>query len=168
MSMPIRCCPLSVLADMHSRRLGDTLKQKTNEHGLCTACAHARLSGEANPNWNKDLTDVDRQSAKYGRGMQWQKLKAFILRREQRTCQISGQQGGKLAPHHLYGWGTHPERRFDPHNIILIAQRWHDLYHSMFGLGHTVHTYETFVLFHEVLTGEECPISDPYKGSTHC
>ena len=61
--------------------------------------------------WNKDLTHEDRAKNKiawrdYPEYDEW---RARVYERDDYTCQICGERGGRLQAHHLYSYSDYPE-----------------------------------------------------------
>ena len=51
------------------------------------------------------------------------------LRKANYTCQITGHRGVKLVVHHLYDVATHPAKRWDEANIVVVTKAIHDAFH---------------------------------------
>ena len=54
----------------------------------------------------------------------------LIFIRDNYTCQICGQRGGKLNAHHIRPWRTYPELRFDTTNGITVCIQCHKKMHK--------------------------------------
>ena len=114
----------------------------------CPKChLEARPRGSDHPSWNPNLTDDDRLLNKYGRGAAWQRWRSAILRRDNYTCQITGQVGGKIAAHHLHNWAHFPDLRFELSNGVTITRELHTLFHERYGKGpNTPEQFREFTL----------------------
>lgn len=64
-------------------------------------------------------------------------------------CALTGISTGQLEAHHLNGWDSFPEQRYDLSNGVLLAKSVHALFHKIYGRGknnrlqfdHFVETY---------------------------
>jgi hypothetical protein len=73
---------------------------------------------------------------------QWRN-KVYI--RDNYTCQICSQRGGKLIAHHLYSFNKHVELRTEIANGTTVCLNCHKLFHKKY--GNRDNTAEQFVLF---------------------
>jgi len=90
----------------------------------------------------KRLTKEQKEEALLRRkwGMDVKKLKGYI-------CCISGTTDRrKLVAHHLDSYHTHPEKRFDLNNGIVIEKSLHKKFHKIYGYKST--TKEQFAEFY--------------------
>lgn len=88
----------------------------------CELCIHEKLSGENHWNWQGGITserDKIKQSKEY---TDW-RIKVF--ERDNYTCQVCGEKGGKLNVHHIHNFSDYPELRFDINNGITICEKHH-------------------------------------------
>lgn len=81
--------------------------------------------GSANGRWIPDRKLVKRPITSY-EGTQWRKA---VYERDNYTCQICGERGGKLNAHHIKTYATHPELRFDLDNGITLCVQCHKSVH---------------------------------------
>lgn len=49
-----------------------------------------------------------------------------VFRRDRFRCQVCGQQGGTLNPHHIRMWARYPKLRFVVDNGITLCVRCHE------------------------------------------
>ncbi len=112
--------------------------------GTSKSCGCQRPVGDQVYNWNPNLTDEERQERRDFRGYdEWHR---GVLKRDNYTCQVSGERGGRLAVHHLYSWASHKELRVDPTNGITMKENLHNLFHRLYGKGkNTPEQYHEFV-----------------------
>jgi len=94
------------------------------------------MSGENSQNYNPNLTDEERLSRRYQLcGVNAKKWSKQTMERDNYTCQICNQHGGKLNAHHLNGWNAFPEQRFDLDNGVTLCTDCHKEFHSEYGYG---------------------------------
>lgn len=92
--------------------------------------------GEANPNWNPELTDEERE-----RGRKYVEYYAFlktVLTRDNYTCQICGHYskwGKGLNVHHLNSYDWDKKNRTNPNNGITLCKTCHTDFHKEYGYG---------------------------------
>ena len=97
--------------------------------------------GENSPSWKPELTQDEREQNRHGHS-QWRKQ---VLERDNYTCQLSGQVGGKLNAHHLNAYNSDKEHRTDVDNGITITEELHKLFHKLYGVGNnTKEQFEEF------------------------
>jgi hypothetical protein len=101
------------------------------------------MRGENHPQWNPNLKDEDRdESLRFSpECKQW---KRQVLKRDNYTCQISGQKK-RLRVHHIESWGENELLRFVISNGITISDSIHKLFHRLYGYGkNTALQFEEF------------------------
>lgn len=106
-------------------------------------CRGEFFSGENNPNWNSSKTqkerEIDRSYSDY------RKFVIDVFERDNYTCQLTGQVGGKLIVHHLDGYNWCKEKRTNPNNAITLTREIHNLFHKIYGKGNnTKEQFEEF------------------------
>lgn len=123
-------------------------KESNSEHHFCSIECKAKwqsenIRGESHPSWNPNLTEEDRDN--------WRNIEGYkdfiktVLRRDNYTCQLSGQIGGNLVVHHLNGYNWYKEGRIDPNNAIALSEELHKLFHKLYGKGNnTKDQFEEF------------------------
>ena len=93
-------------------------------------------SGIEHPRYNPQLTDEDRLNRRYQMSgenqIHWSRT---VFEKEDFTCQLCGQRGGKLNAHHLNAWNAFPEQRFDLDNGVTLCVDCHKEFHKMYGRG---------------------------------
>lgn len=112
----------------------------------CKKCSTKRCSkwfrGKNHPCYNHDLTDEERNDNRHH--VQVWRWKDIVLKRDKRTCQVTGSKKN-LVVHHLDGWNWAKDKRLDVDNGITISQDAHDEFHDIYGRGDN--TMEQFFQF---------------------
>lgn len=108
----------------------------------CHACADIARSGENHWNYNPNLTEEERQRRDMFNG-EIRKWRDQIYARDDYTCQLCEEKGGKLNAHHLNSWDKHPDDRFELPNGITLCETCHKDFHGVYGYGSN--TAEQFV-----------------------
>lgn len=94
-------------------------------------CSHrCSKMGDKNPNWNgggeyRKILSPDRA---------WREI---VFERDNFTCLICGQRGGRLQAHHLDAYHWCVERRYDIDNGVTLCRDDHIAFHTMFGTKNT-------------------------------
>lgn len=78
--------------------------------------------GSANPHWKGGITPRHQAERGHASILAWRKA---VLTRDQFTCQLCGQIGGKLNVHHLLSWAEFKELRSDVNNGITLCYSCH-------------------------------------------
>lgn len=114
-----------------------------NGHG-CLECTIKNNTGENSPRWNPNITQEEREQ---GRGYyEYNEFTRKVYERDNYTCQVTGQRGGKLVVHHLYGYNKYKCLRTVVENGITLSKEVHDLFHSIYGKGNnTLEQFEDFL-----------------------
>ncbi len=66
---------------------------------------------------------------------QYKRWRKQIFERDDYTCQLCGQRGGKLEPHHIYEFSLYPNKRFDVNNGITLCRKCHLEVHKAYRVG---------------------------------
>jgi len=112
----------------------------------CNKCGTAKRSGKFHYKYNPNLTDKDRQARDMQNG-EIRKWRNKVYERDNYTCQICHEQGGKLNAHHLYSWDKYEDKRFDIENGITLCEQCHRGFHSSYGYGrNTIIQFEEYLL----------------------
>jgi len=72
---------------------------------------------------------------------------AAVKKRDHYVCQLCGARGA-LNSHHLNGWNTFPDERYDVDNGITLCLFHHDDFHNKYGRGGN--TKEQFDEYHRI------------------
>ncbi len=84
-------------------------------------------SGENNHNWKGGTQSKDRiERVKFGKTIQKK-----VFERDDYTCQLCGERGGKLQVDHIQSWAEYIELRFDINNCRTVCMACH--YQITFG-----------------------------------
>lgn len=82
--------------------------------------------GEYHPNWKGGVTPSNQVGRASGRYKAW---RTEVFRRDNFTCAICGQVGGKLNAHHIKHWAINEDARFDVDNGITLCEECHKAIH---------------------------------------
>lgn len=91
--------------------------------------------GKGKKHWkyNFDKTDEERiLNRRYPEYIKWRKS---VFERDNYTCEVCKQEGGKLNAHHLDGYDNFKELRTVLDNGITLCERCHDDFHNTYGRG---------------------------------
>lgn len=117
---------------------------------LCQKCAQPRLRGKEHHLYNPDLTDRQREDSRWrAADREWAQQ---ILARDQHTCQISGQVGGRLSAHHLNSRTKYPHLKLDLANGLTLSEDLHAEFHRRQGCKRNP-TARAFLKFYIEKTG---------------
>lgn len=119
--------------------------KRSNKLCLCRKCTYINNLGENSSSWNFNLTEEDRKHYKYGRGEDFKRWVRLIFKRDNYTCCITGQIGGKLSAHHLNNWADYSNERYILGNGVTLSRKIHRLFHRRYGNKHN--TKEQFIEF---------------------
>ena len=99
-------------------------------------CLFKEMVGDNHPNYNFRLTEKEREKHRYelggNNGKCWRQ---DVFKRDNYTCTVCGQIGGKLNAHHLDGWNWCVDKRYDVKNGMTLCQECHSGFHRVFGNG---------------------------------
>lgn len=110
----------------------------------CPKCYRRTYRGETHPLFDHSKTKEDREDDRsYFEYNEW-RTKCF--ERDKYTCQVTGQQGGRLVVHHLYSYNKYKCLRTVLENGITISEEIHKKFHSIYGNGNnTFEQWEEFI-----------------------
>lgn len=110
--------------DESRQRLLEGIKRRSQDPTWRSA-AHFQ-QGTAHPKFrgNKRGRDIDAARYEY---KAWHKA---VLRRDDYTCQICGERGGRLQAHHIKEWAEYPESRYDVDNGMTLCKGCHRRLHA--------------------------------------
>lgn len=98
------------------------------------------LQGERAHNWKGGLTPE--QMRRRG-SVEMRIAREACFERDDYTCRMCKQRGGRLNAHHIYPFHRHPERQFDPKNLMTLCADCHNRFHKSAG-GHVKPAYGPF------------------------
>jgi 5-methylcytosine-specific restriction endonuclease McrA len=81
-----------------------------------------RQLGERSHRWKGGLTSVEMRKRMSLQVSEWRK---GVFQRDDFTCSMCGQRGGKLAAHHVKQWQHYPDLRLDINNGITLCWPCH-------------------------------------------
>jgi len=88
------------------------------------------FKGKNNPNYNSNLTDLDRlEKRDLVENINWRKS---IFKRDNYKCTICNKKQNIVA-HHLNSYSMYKDKRFDLNNGVTLCVEHHKDYHSKFG-----------------------------------
>jgi 5-methylcytosine-specific restriction endonuclease McrA len=105
---------------------------------------HRKLTGEGSGHkkgkmfekghipWNKGLDNYS-EKHKQRSSVEYRKWRKICLLRDNFTCRITGENGGKLVVHHINNFADFPELRFNINNGITMKKEIHKLFHKIYG-----------------------------------
>lgn len=147
---------------IHNRQFYKSFDALNNRKRPCPICHKEAFRGENNPFWNSSLTEEDRIKRRKLRcdktGMDITVWRNTVYNKDNYTCAISGQIGGKLNAHHLDGWHWCKENRFNVNNGITLSDIIHKEFHSIYGVKYN--TVAQFKEFYFNKTGKEFNIEE--------
>lgn len=79
-------------------------------------------SGKNHWNWKGGITPANQVQRNSKAAKAWRRA---VFTRDNFTCALCGQKGGKLNAHHIMPWAKYPELRFDLDNGITLCQDCH-------------------------------------------
>lgn len=97
-----------------------SLKLKGKHNSLKTEYKN----GEEHPFWKGGITpksQKERNRFRY-KSSRW---KEIILERDESSCQLCGQSGGRLEVHHIHSWILYPQWRFETENGLTLCHKCH-------------------------------------------
>jgi len=105
----------------HKHWDNDNSKKNQFQNGHL-ASEHKRLSGELHYNWKGGITTTNEKIRKSKRYIDWRKN---IMVRDNFTCQMCRQYGGKLEVDHIKPFSLYPELRFNNKNARVLCRDCH-------------------------------------------
>lgn len=98
--------------------------------------------GPLNPNWNPARTN-----RRLGLAREWRRA---VFNRDNYTCQICGERGGQLHPHHKDAFQWAIDRRNDVTNGVTLCINCHIKFHSLYGRNCTESQFLKFKAIKEI------------------
>lgn len=90
----------------------------------CRSCAFKLQRNENHPNWISDRTTLKRIGTR--RCSDYMIWRRRVWERDNHTCKINnGDCSGRLESHHILGFATHPELRYEVSNGITLCHFHH-------------------------------------------
>ena len=136
----------------HSKKWFDTMKKKMlgNTNGFKKGMIpwnkglKGYLSKEKNPMWKGGITPFRDRVRK---GIEYKEWRRACLKRNNFTCQITGQKGGDLVVHHINNFAEFPELRFAIDNGITLSKEVHSKFHKIYGFkNNTMEQLQEFAM----------------------
>ena len=105
-------------------------RQKGKKLSLETRRKMSESSKGARSNtWKGGVTSINTRIRKSGEYKYWRKQ---CLKRDNFTCQKTGQRGGELRIHHINNFADFPELRMDINNGITLSKDSHEEFHRIY------------------------------------
>lgn len=82
-------------------------------------------------NWKGGISSENSRARSSGEYVYWRKE---CFKRDNFTCQKTGQSGGKLVVHHINNFADFPELRYDINNGITLSLDAHKEFHKIYGV----------------------------------
>lgn len=82
----------------------------------------------------KDKMKIVYEPLKRRATKEYKEWREAVFKRDNYTCQMCGQHGGKLNAHHIERYSKCVERRTDVSNGVTLCERCHRLLHKMEGI----------------------------------
>ena len=89
-----------------------------------------KMSGENSGNWKDGATPKNKQIWRSEEMKEWRKS---VFGKNSYTCQKCREKGGKLQPHHILNFSSHPDLRFAIDNGITFCKECHTKFHKIYG-----------------------------------
>lgn len=118
---------------------------KNGDTKSCGCFKEEKMVGDTHPSWNPNITEEERANK---RPNSMQELGQEVFKRDNYTCIICENIGGKLNAHHVIPWSMSKELREDINNLITMCECCHKQYHSMYKLKNI--NLETLTKFKEL------------------
>lgn len=119
----------------------------------CRECSYENRKGEKNPSFNHDITDDERSERRmWLRGESMNVFRGEVFERDDYTCQICFERGGRLNAHHLNGYHWFRDGRYDSTNGVTLCENCHLEFHKIYGKKHN--TKEQFIDFKKATQNE--------------
>ena len=97
----------------------------------CNSCAIDKRSGKNSNLWNGNLTDQDR--IRIRSTPEYRKWVKAVLQAGNHSCQCCGHMGEFLEAHHLNGYHSDEESRYEVSNGIVLCYWCHQVFHFVYG-----------------------------------
>jgi 5-methylcytosine-specific restriction endonuclease McrA len=79
-------------------------------------------SMEKHPRWKGGVTPENQRQRSSASAIEW---RIAVFARDEFTCVVCGQVGGKLHAHHIKSWAEFPELRFEVGNGVTACKKCH-------------------------------------------
>lgn len=103
-----------------------------SKHKMCKKCSKEINKGENAYNWRGGC---ESERIAFRKTYEFKKWRADVLKRDNYTCQLCKEVGGKLNAHHLDGYNWCIEKRTDEANGVTLCEKCHNEFHSIYGRG---------------------------------
>ena len=88
---------------------------------------------KGNKHWNWQ-GGISKENERIRKSLEFKLWREAIFERDNYTCWICGEKGGRLHSHHIFSFAEYPELRFAINNGITLCKKCHKIY-TKFGGG---------------------------------
>jgi len=95
-----------------------------------------KIEDKKHPSWI-DGGQHEKEQQRLRHTSEWKRWRTLVFERDKYTCQLCGQRGGLLHPHHVKMRKYNPELIYDVYNGITLCGRCHmkeDIHHESYEL----------------------------------
>lgn len=104
-----------------ARFIKNSSKAKKGIPSKRKGCKQPQSAGSNHPNWKGGVTSHDKlERIKFRRTIQ-----KLVLERDDYTCQMCNERGGKLQVDHIQSWKDYVELRFEMNNLRTLCMSCH-------------------------------------------
>jgi len=86
------------------------------------------LRGERNHNWKGGVSSENRKARRSTAYKDWREA---VFERDDYACQLCGDRGAYIHPHHIKYFATNPDHRFDIDNGMTLCRSCHKYVHGV-------------------------------------
>jgi hypothetical protein len=101
----------------------------------CNSCASKFYRGQNNAFWLPEELKTTPQQNRIRHSADYRDWRNMVFVRDGYKCQICGINSNNLKAHHLDGFSTAPDKRFDVSNGVTLCDPHHIQFHREYGFG---------------------------------
>lgn len=118
------------LSNEQKKKIGDFFRGKKLSLELRRKMSEVKM-GDKNPGWKGGM---EPESKAIRKRIEYRLWRESVFKRDNWTCQKTGQRGGRLHPHHIKNFSQFPELRFAIDNGITLSEKAHKEFHKKYGI----------------------------------